>query len=219
MAFAGEDRAWRAAGGRANWPAMAMPGPPTLATIRRALSGHAARRVDGPRQAAVAMILAGDGDALEVLFIERARHPSDPWSGQMAFPGGRVDPEDADARATALRETLEEVGVDLAGAELLGRLDDRDASPGRVGALVLSAFVFRLPERVPLAWNHEVRSAFWVPLAVLADASSRVAHPWPPASPVGEFPGILVGEPDRHVVWGLTREVVIHFLDVVTACS
>lgn len=196
---------------------MTTSGGLALATIGRALAAHRPRRLAGPRAAAVAMVLAGDGTDLDVLFIERARHPDDPWSGQMAFPGGRIDPEDADAAAAARRETLEEVGVDLASAEVLGRLDDRDASPGRVGALILSAFVYRLPARVPLRWNHEVGTALWVPLGVLHDPACRVTHPWPPSAPVGRFPGILVGEPERQVVWGLTYEVVCNFLEVVGA--
>lgn len=186
-----------------------------LDRIRRALAAHRPRRLEGPRRAGVAMILVGSGADLEVLFIERSEHPADPWSGQMAFPGGRVDPADAGPRAAAMRETREEVGIELAAAESLGQLDDRDASPGRLGTLILSAFVFRLPGRVPVHCNHEVRSVLWVPLGVLVDPARRVPHPWPPASPLGEFPGILVGEPGRHVVWGLTREVVLHFLDVV----
>jgi len=194
---------------------MAGPTPPSLESIRRAVAGHRARRLEGPRHAGVAMILAGEGRDLDVLFIERAQHPADPWSGQMAFPGGRVDPGDDGPEAAALRETHEEVGIDLRPAERLGQLDDRDASPGRVGTLILSAFVFRLPSRVAVRKNHEVREVLWVPLAVLVDPARRVVHPWPPAAPLGEFPGILVGEPGRHVVWGLTREVVLHFLEVV----
>jgi 8-oxo-dGTP pyrophosphatase MutT (NUDIX family) len=135
----------------------------------------------------------------------------------MAFPGGRVDPGDVDAEAAAQRETLEEVGLDLAGAERLGQLDDRVAGPGRVGDLVLSSFVYHLPERPALVRNHEVRTTLWVPVAVLVAPDRRVEHPWPRASPVSRFPGILVGEPERHVVWGLTYRVVEDLLAVCGA--
>src|SRR5262249_28795811 len=78
----------------------------------------------------------------------------DPWSGHMAFPGGRVDPGDADARAAAERETLEELGLSLEGAERLGQLDDLNAGIRLVAPLVLSAFVYRLDARAPLPPNH-----------------------------------------------------------------
>ncbi|NNL85157.1 MAG: NUDIX domain-containing protein, partial [Myxococcales bacterium] len=59
------------------------------------------------------MIFRENSAHTEVLFIERARHPDDPWSGHMALPGGRLDPVDASLRAAAERETREEVGVEL----------------------------------------------------------------------------------------------------------
>ncbi|HEV8382740.1 MAG TPA: CoA pyrophosphatase, partial [Gemmatimonadales bacterium] len=74
--------------------------------------------------AAVAVILHESDDGLEALFIHRAVRVGDTWSGQIAFPGGRREPSDHDLLATAIRETLEEVGVDLSRAERLGVLDD-----------------------------------------------------------------------------------------------
>ena len=66
--------------------------------------------------ASVALVLRErDGD-IEALFIRRAEHDGDPWSGDLAFPGGRIDPEDVDARAAAERETLEELALDISGA-------------------------------------------------------------------------------------------------------
>ena len=80
-----------------------------------------------------------------------------------------------------------------------------------VAPLVLSSFVYRLDGRVPLVPNHEVREALWVPLARLCDAQHYVDHRWG----LSRFPGICVGEPDRHVVWGLTHRLVSELFRVV----
>jgi 8-oxo-dGTP pyrophosphatase MutT (NUDIX family) len=150
------------------------------------------------------MCLRERAGAPEVLFIERARRRGDPWSGHMAFPGGRAEPCDAGPRGAAERETLEEVGLDLAAAESLGQLDDlhghRAAGAPR---LVVSAFVYCLREAPVLAPNHEVEAAFWFPLRELRDPSRQVEYRVTRELGI-RYPGILVGEPERHVVWGLT---------------
>ena len=191
-----------------------MPG---IVEIRRRLAAHRpiTQPLDGMRQAAVAMILRENGPVSEVLFIERASHPGDPWSGHMAFPGGRLDPGDSDPSAAAVRETLEEVGLDLAGAEQLGRLDDvHGHHAAGVPALVISAFVYRSPGDQPLAPNHEVREAFWFPLPALLEPARFVERPVRRVETYA-LPGILVGEPERHVVWGLTYRFLEGFFRVV----
>lgn len=179
--------------------------------VRDALRDHVPRVTsdagDVPR-AAVAIVLHERAAGLEMLFIERAERVGDPWSGHMAFPGGRMGPIDPDARAAAERETYEEVGVDLTRAELLGRLDDLE---GPVVPLHLSAFVYHMEAPPRLVTNHEVREALWVPVTRLLDPAHRVAHPWGANS----YPGVLVGEPGRHVVWGLTRQLLERFFAVL----
>jgi 8-oxo-dGTP pyrophosphatase MutT (NUDIX family) len=187
-----------------------------LAGIRGALAGHRPTLValDGRGRAAVAVVLRERAGLPEVLLIERARRAGDPWSGHMAFPGGRVERGDSHLREAAERETLEEVGIDLAGSEVLGRLDDlegRRAAEAR--GLVISAFVYHVADPPELAINHEVQEAFWVPLAWLHDRARHVEHPWPAVG--ARLPGILVGEPGRHVVWGLTYRFLEVFFDVV----
>jgi 8-oxo-dGTP pyrophosphatase MutT (NUDIX family) len=175
-----------------------------LDDLRRALAAHRPRVLAGRRRAAVAVVVHDAVSEPEMLFIERAQHPGDPWSGQMAFPGGRVDPGDRDARAAAERETLEEVGLSLTGAEHLGRLDDLHAGVRLVSPLVLSAFAYRIAMRSALTPNHEVAAALWVPVRTLLDPARSVRHRWGPT----RWPGICVGEPDRHVVWGLTYRLL-----------
>ncbi len=188
-----------------------------LDVIRRALAGYEPETLaaEGRRQAAVAMVIREHQTGPEVLFIERARHDRDPWSGHMAFPGGRVDPGDPHARSAAERETLEEVGVRLARAEALGRLDDMQGHHAAAHpALVISAYVYHAADPEPLDPNHEVEQAFWVPLRWLLDPERHVEHPMRlPGRP--PFPGIRVGDPDRHVVWGLTYRFLESFFEIV----
>ena len=184
-----------------------------LDEIRRALDAHAPVELAdaASRRAAVAMVLASRPAGPSVLFIERASHPGDPWSGHMAFPGGRVDPGDAWPRDAAERETLEEVGLDLRSAQWIGRLDDKQGNPRTRPTLLISAFVYALPEPARLRPNREVREAFWFPLRELSDPARAVPY----RAHAVDFPGILVGEPERHVVWGLTYSFLESFFRVV----
>ena len=78
---------------------------------------------DLPRAAVAAVFCAGD-HGTELLLIRRAEDERDPWSGHIALPGGRMDPDDRDLRATAIRETREELGFELEGDAFLGRFDE-----------------------------------------------------------------------------------------------
>jgi 8-oxo-dGTP pyrophosphatase MutT (NUDIX family) len=191
----------------------------TIEKIRGSLGEYTPRvlSVGRSQKAAVAVVLReGEDRRPEALFIKRAQHPADPWSGHMAFPGGRFDLTDATIRSAAERETLEEVGLSLDGAERLGRLDDLEGlkGAGRSAGIVISAFVYHHQSPGPLRANHEVEEAFWVSLSVLSDPARRVEYRHPLLG-AEIFPGILVGDPDRHVVWGLTYRFVEIFLSAV----
>jgi 8-oxo-dGTP pyrophosphatase MutT (NUDIX family) len=182
----------------------------SLPEIEARLAGHAPTLkapAEGTGQAAVSMLLHEASEGPSVLFIERARREGDPWSGHMAFPGGRVDPTDRSAQDAAERETLEEIGLSLDGASLIGRLDDKQGNPRTHATLVISAFVYRVPATGPLVPNHEVEHAFWFPVASLLDSARHVPYP----AHELEFPGICVGDPQRHVVWGLTYSFLESF--------
>jgi 8-oxo-dGTP pyrophosphatase MutT (NUDIX family) len=186
--------------------------------IRRGFGEHTPRilSADQYQKAAVAVVLReGEDRRPEVLFIKRAYHSADPWAGHMAFPGGRVDSSDATIRSAAERETLEEVGLSLDEADQLGRLDDLEGlrGGGRSAGIVISAFVYHHHSPSPLRVNHEVEEAFWVSLSALSDPARRVEYSHPLVG-AETFPGILVGHPDRHVVWGLTYRFVEMFLAV-----
>ncbi len=190
---------------------------PSLDQIRRALAGHVpvALAAEGRRQAAVALVLRGDPARPELLFIERARREGDPWSGHMALPGGRIEPDDESTRRAAERETLEEVGLCLEDAERLGRLDDMQGRHvAGVPELVISAFVYHVTKPMELVPNHEVSQAFWFPVSSLLEDERHVDYASAQVAGV-RFPGIRVGEPERHVVWGLTYRFLEEFLRIV----
>ncbi|MGH0036228.1 MAG: NUDIX hydrolase [Myxococcota bacterium] len=187
--------------------------------IRRRLERHQPVRKEEPprRRAAVAMVLRvpHPSGSPEILFIERARHDGDPWSGHMAFPGGRVDPGDSGDRAAAERETLEEVNVDLSGARYLGRLSDLEGRhAGRPAELVISAHVYHAQGHHTLRPNYEVEETFWFPLAALHDPARHVDYS-PFGRPGSSMPGVCVGDPERHIVWGLTYRFLELFFEML----
>lgn len=164
-------------------------------------------RSEGTRQAAVAAILRSVAGEPEVLFIRRAEHPNDPWSGHMAFPGGRHDPTDPDLLDTARRETLEELGLDLGRhARLLGMLDEIEAiARGRRTGMVIRPYVFALDEEPELSPNDEVAEVVWAPLVPMLRGENATTLPYRRDGLDLVLPGYDVG---GRVVWGLTYEML-----------
>ncbi len=190
---------------------------PELDLIRRAFARHQAATTpcgEGCRRASVALVLAGEVDALSLCFIHRADVPGDRWSGQMALPGGRADAGDVDAAATAVRETREEVGLELDGCKHLGALAEQHLSrPGLDVTMVLSELVFYLGSELPaLRPNYEVAAAFWIPLAHLWDPGNATRYEVRHDGQLQRYPGIRFGE---QVIWGLTFRVLMMFAEVV----
>jgi len=170
--------------------------------------------VEGQTRAAVAAVLRpGEGGA-EFLFIHRAEDPRDPWSGHMAFPGGRVDPGDVDPLAAAVRETKEEVGLDLLSiAEQIGRLSDVAAiGRGRPMNMVINPFVFATKTVPSLTPNHEVSAVVWVPASYLADHRNRESMEYQRAGLSLELPCYRYQD---HLIWGLTLGMVDELLSLV----
>ena len=157
---------------------------------------------DGPTAAVVAIFRSGD-HGTEVLFIERAHKDGDPWTGQIAFPGGRTEPHDVDTYDTALRETREEIGLDLTNSPSLGRLTDLEGGPrGSRQRLRVSPHLCWLHgPRPELTLNYEVADVLWIPLTHLTDPAHHIDYAYPPLGP-DLWPGIQL-DPTR-VLWGLT---------------
>ena len=160
--------------------------------------------------AAVAAVVRSTGAIPEMLFIERAIRNGDPWSGHMAFPGGRTEADDDDSFDTAVRESREEIGFDItahAGVRWLGRLDDLEGSPrwSNAGLRVTPHVCWLEGERPPLTLNYEVADAIWVPVDELADPRHHIDYYYPPR-PEMHFPGIEVAH--GRVIWGLTLRML-----------
>lgn len=190
----------------------------SLEEIRARLAANRPAVIVEPKvaRASVALVLRDGVDGVELLLIQRATRDDDPWSGHMAFPGGRRDPDDADVVATAMRETREEVGIDLAAdADVLGRLDElRAIARHRPLDLVISPIVFALQRPVRLALSpREVEGAVWVPLSFFTSDGARATHRRTLDGIDSEFPAYRYQ--DRYTIWGLTHRILDGFLEIL----
>ncbi|HPG28286.1 MAG TPA: CoA pyrophosphatase [Myxococcota bacterium] len=161
-------------------------------------------------QAAVSLVLRERGNDLEALFIRRAEFEGDPWSGHIAFPGGRIDPGDAHARAAAERETVEEVGLDLARARRIGRLSD---VLGHAESIRVSAWVYAIDGDPPLQPNYEIREVFWSPLHHCTDPERQAMREFSYLEHSMPLPTIRLLEDTRApVLWGITYKFMDDFM-------
>lgn len=166
------------------------------------------------KRSAVAMILQIRQGELNILMIKRAEREGDPWSGHMAFPGGRMDKTDANGYSVAVRETEEEVGLTLGPQDrCLGRLTDLNARPRKSAlGMAVSPFVFHLEREVEFTPNYEVAEVIWVPLEFLLDTDNREKMNW-------EYKGIKVPMPcymfGERRIWGLSLMMLDELMDLV----
>ena len=184
-----------------------------ITVIKKTLGAHEPRiepSHSSINRAAVAMILRDTADrGLEMLFVKRAEHPLDPWSGHMAFPGGREKSGDSTLADVARRETLEEVGVALVPAMRIGRLDDLGG--GRLADLRMSvsSFVFHISGPAELRLNYEIADALWTPLDWLGRRENVRPYSWPGAPRSRPFPSFALRE--GYTIWGMTYRIVHGF--------
>ena len=193
--------------------------------IRTALEAEETRRIaeaECPVRAAVALVLrATEGSAVppdggvaggtaQVLFVQRAERSDDPWSGHMAFPGGRRSASDDDLVATALRETWEETSLRLDPEAVLGPLDDVRPLSRRLPPIAVTPFVAWYAGDQPVRGNREIRDHVWVPLDALDDPRRRSVLRLERSRRSVAFPSIEYG---TYTIWGLTFEIVSRFLD------
>ncbi len=189
---------------------------PLVARIERALAGRApqlAERDEPFKEAAVALIIRPCvNDDAELLFIRRSLRAGDPWSGQIGLPGGRFEPADASLEETALRETFEEVGLDLrAEGRVLGMLDEIRPRTPVLPPIIVRPFVAVVSPDVAFVPNREVAGTFWVPLSHLRAVEAQVEYAMDVNGVRAVFPAYAV---NGHVVWGLTERIVRQLLTV-----
>ena len=194
-----------------------MPGAPReytktelLAKLRSRLSPlKEAPRFLGSDHAAVLMLITLRGGNVEVLFGKRAENPHDPWSGQISFPGGRSKEIDASLIQTACREFFEETFFDICKkAEILGFLDP--LIPLNASSLSVTPFVAYADRKFVFTPSSEITETFWAPLDQLERRSVSVRVAGTVINNVSAF--VLGG----HVIWGLTAQIVEHFMEVLT---
>jgi 8-oxo-dGTP pyrophosphatase MutT (NUDIX family) len=173
------------------------------------VAAHEPTAVEGmDRQAAVLVPVIERDSGPYLLFIKRSDYGS--HAGQMAFPGGGREPEDDDLLDTALRESHEEVGLDPATAEYVGRLDDIET----VSGYAVTPFVARVPDAEFVPHEHEVAEIAVLSLTDLLASenyeSERRDHPYYGEMRVHYF------RVDGYTVWGATGRMLVQFLELAT---
>jgi len=158
---------------------------------------------DGRRRAAVAALLFED----RVLLMKRVAREGDPWSGHISLPGGGYAPGDADLLATAIRETHEELGIDLAGARLLGNLKTLSPFTSGPAGLEVTPFIFVAESAVEPSCGPEAEAAFWLPLPLAASGALDATYIYPGTTRT--FPSWSY---EGHVIWGLTWRILSSLL-------
>jgi len=181
-----------------------LTGSGFLDSLTQRLTGEEPARLVPKASAGVAVIFRGLGDDEEVLLIRRAEREGDPWSGQVAFPGGMVNATDGSFEETARRETSEEVGIDLSSksAAFLGYMRELKA---RTRDVVVVPSVFKLAASTTVTLNREVASYEWVPVRSFARKEARSTYLLQRKGAEIAFPSLVQ---NGLVIWGLTERIL-----------
>jgi 8-oxo-dGTP pyrophosphatase MutT (NUDIX family) len=151
------------------------------------------------------------GFSAEILIIKRAVRAGDPWSGHLAFPGGRAEKADATLLDMAMREAEEEVGIDARhGGRVLGRLPTVRPLSTRLPPITVTPFVALAPQgAIPRLQPLEVEDAFWMPLDELIRTGRAASVRWETIEGVREFPAF---PSPRGRIWGITERILSSFI-------
>ncbi len=165
---------------------------------------------EGPRASAVLAPIYEEAGVAQLVFTRRAQHLRT-HRGEVSFPGGGEDPDDADLRATALREALEETALDPSSVEIIGELDHLKTVMGRS---YIVPFVGELPGRPDLEPSPaEVEHILHVPVCDLLDPGIFHAEWW--GLPGLDRP-IYFFEVIGDTIWGATAAMLVNLLSIIT---
>lgn len=157
--------------------------------------------------AAVVILLVFKENEFSILFVSRIDHPTDPWSGQMGLPGGKKELDDSTLKDTIIRETCEEVGINLCQCRFLGvlRTENSVVKP----EMDILPFVVYCKEPPEVYVNKtELKEAVWISLTELTQNQTMVTLP------LGDFPAFVV---KGYIIWGVTYRIIKQFLKVLTS--
>ncbi len=181
---------------------VASSGSPLIRALAARISlGDVRPAADTQRRAAVSVVLH-DEPSPRVLLMKRAERDGDPWSGHISLPGGGYQPSDVDLRVTAIRETQEELGIELDGACLLGNLAPLQPSSGS-RSIEITPFVFVTRAALEPVCGPEAVAAFWLPLDQAASGALDSTYIYPASQHA--FPSWSY---EGHVIWGLTWRIL-----------
>lgn len=166
---------------------------------------------DGIISSAVLMIISKRDGNYGINFIKRAVFSNDSFSGQVAFPGGKRKKTDISVIDTAVRETIEEVGVDIrCHGEIIGELDIVKPFTPSMSHHVVKPFVSVLKSEVDFIKNYEVEEVFWVPLEHLLRAENRTTRI---KIRNGREVNDYVYKFEKYIIWGLTGRILNQFFE------
>lgn len=166
-------------------------------------------------KAAVAIIIRDGQCGSEFLFMQRAKHDDDPWSGQMSFPGGKIDPEDESARMAAIREVEEEVGLTLTEDDYVGQIDDvYGLKVDNQYSVHVSCFVFKPAKELSPVGNYEVADLVWLPISFLDNPDNAHDHRHPHDLSI-KMPSVMIDPSKEQILWGLSLRMLSEFYSLI----
>jgi 8-oxo-dGTP pyrophosphatase MutT (NUDIX family) len=162
---------------------------------------------------------------IEVLMMQRAVRAGDPWSGHMAFPGGKLEDSDNSLKSCAIREVYEEIGLHLKPHQCIGRLSDRmTRTHSNRGLMKVVPWVFTVPEvlqqsssTLQFSLNHEAQSLHWIPLSLFNKENRKQLY-WRVGRVAGKNINLRLPKYqfEDKIIWGLSLRMLDEFTKTIS---